>query len=145
MDFSSSRTYKNILNAYKGEIIGEYIYRVLGEKFLSMDKKEMNLFFIKLSNEEKGHANILKSYLEECDKYILTEDERQKIESSLVDIKESLKIFAKGEKEAGEVTYPNFSEIAKEEGYEKIAEVFLKLADMELKHGVMLEEKLATI
>ena len=58
------------------------------------------------------------------------------------DVKSSLMMFAQGEKQAGEETYPMYSEIAKEEGYDDIANLYRKLAKVELSHSRRLMKEL---
>lgn len=141
MEYRNSKTYENVVNAYRGEISGVVLYSFLSEIFGEKGNIELVDFFKKLSNEEQGHANVLKKYMEEdVSKYDLSKEEIENLRVSLKDPMKSLEMFAAGEKKAGEIGYPNYSKIASEEGYEDIAKMFITLAKVELKHGAQIEE-----
>lgn len=141
MEYRNSKTYENVVNAYRGEIAGVVLYSFLSEIFGEKGKKNLVDFFKRLSNEEQGHANILKKYIDmDANKYELSKEEIENLKNSLKDPMKSLEMFVIGEKKAGEEGYPNYSKIASEEGYEDIAKMFLTLAKVELKHGAQIEE-----
>lgn len=140
MKYMESKTHENIINAYRGEISGELLYLFLSERFFIEGNEELGEIFKKLSKEEKGHANVLKQYIEgDISEYDLSVEEIEKLKHYLDNPLKSLEQFAIGEKKAGEEIYPYFSQIASQEGYDDIAKMFLALAKVELKHGKELE------
>ena len=143
MEFKNSKTYGNIVNAYKGEVAGELLYIFLSEKLLKEGNNELGQLFKQLSIEEKGHVNVLKRYLkEDADNYNLSQKEIDDLRNSLKDTVKHLEMFSAGEKKAGEEIYPMFGKIAAEEGYKDISKMFVELAKVESKHGILLSEQL---
>ncbi|MGL6115827.1 MAG: ferritin family protein [Cetobacterium sp.] len=146
MEYIKSRTYENVINAYRGEISGEILYELLSQRALEEGYSELVNVFKQISKEEKGHGNILKKFIpEDISKYELSSLEIDNLKNIPQQTIKNLEIFSSGEKKAGEETYPKYSEIAKEEGYEDIGKIFSQLAELEIKHGIYLEEQLAKI
>lgn len=144
MEFKNSKSYGNIVNAYKGEVAGELLYIFLSEKLLNEGNEELGKVFKQLSVEEKGHVNVLKKYLkEDAENHKISEKEIEALkDKSHEDIVKHLEMFSAGEKKAGEEIYPMFAKVASEEGFGDIAKMFNELAKVELKHGILLGEEL---
>lgn len=143
MEYMQSRTHENVVNAYRGEVSGELLYLFLSEKLFQEGNQELAGVFQRLSKEEQGHVNALKRHIEgDIKQYDLSSEEIEELRNSLQDPKKHLEVFAAGEKKAGEEIYPYFSNIALEEGYSEIANMFLALAKVEIQHGVQLENEL---
>ena len=144
MEFKGSKTYENVYNSCKGEISGVILYELLSEKAEKEGLLETAELFKILSGQEKSHAEIFQKFLvevgENCE---LSKEEIDNLSNMLVgDVKTNIQNFAMGEIKAGEEIYPEYAKIASEEGFDKIAKMYLTLAPVETGHGNRLKEKL---
>lgn len=146
MEFKQSKTYENIVNAYKGELSGVVLYNCLSKKVKDEGKSELAELFVQLAKEEQGHANTFARFMEDnLEQYALSKAEIEKLELSLDNPLEKLTAFIAGEKQAGNEIYPGFAKIAAEENFTNVADTFSALAKAELRHGEILESQLAKL
>ena len=125
-----SQTEKNLLTAFAGESQARNRYTY----FASQAKKEgfvqMSSIFEETANQEKEHAKRLFKFLEGGEVEISAAFPAGVIDSTL----ENLKASAAGENYEHTEMYPGFAKVAKEEGLEEIAGVFLSIAVAEKQH-----------
>ncbi|WP_461834019.1 rubrerythrin [Desulfothermus sp.] len=125
-----TKTEKNILTAFAGESQARNRYTY----FASQAKKEgyvqIAKIFEETANQEKEHAKRLFKLLEGGEVEITGSFPAGKIGSTL----ENLKASAEGENYEHTKMYPEFAKIAREEGFEDIAEVFEAIAVAEEFH-----------
>ena len=130
MELKGSRTEKNLLKAFAGESQARNRYTF----FASMAKKEgfeqISSIFSETADNEKEHAEVFFKYLEGGDVEIQAEFPAGKIAGT----SENLQAAAEGEKLEWGTLYPEFEKIAKEEGFEEIAESFKEIAEVEEQH-----------
>lgn len=126
-----TQTEKNLLTAFAGEAQARNKYTY----FAGIAKKEgyeqIAYVFEETANHEKEHAKRLFKFL--------TSGEPVKIEAefhagTLSNTKDNLKAAAAGEKEEYEEMYPSFAKIAREEGFEDVAEAMEGIAIAERYH-----------
>jgi rubrerythrin len=130
MEFKGSRTEKNLLAAFAGESQARTRYTF----FASVAKKEgyeqIATIFQETSDNEKEHAQLFFKHLQGGMVEINTAYPAGVIASTA----ENLKAAAEGEKLEWGTLYPNFGEIAEEEGFSEVARTFRMVAKVEAYH-----------
>ena len=125
-----SKTEKNLLKAFAGEsqARGRYTY------FASQAKKDgyeqIRAIFLETAENELEHAKVFFKYLEGGEVEITASYPAGRIGTT----EENLLEAANGEKLEWGTLYPNFAKTAKEEGYDKVAESFTEIAEVEEEH-----------
>ena len=139
MDFNISETKKNLAKAFAAECQAGARYQ-----FMATMAQNEKLFYIKdtmkmLAKNEMAHAKLFYDYITENsgkDSVIEFDADYSYLESKL---EVSLKKEAEIEKSEFKEIYPTFAEVARSEGFEKIAESFEKVAKVEYSHAKILE------
>ncbi len=130
MDLKGSRTEKNLLAAFAGESQARTRYTF----FASIAKKEgyeqISSIFQETADNEKEHAELFFKHLRGGIVEITAAYPAGIIGST----SENLQAAAEGEKLEWGTIYPNFAEVAKEEGLEDVAETFRNVAEVEKYH-----------
>lgn len=125
-----SKTEQNLLKSFAGESQARNRY----EFFASVAKKEgyeqIAAIFQETASQEKEHAKRFFKFLEGG----MTEIIASYPAGIIGTTKENLKAAAEGENEEWTVLYPQFAEIAKEEGFKEIATAFKMIAKVEAEH-----------
>jgi rubrerythrin len=125
-----TETEKNILTAFAGESQARNRYTY----FASTAKKEgfvqISHIFEETANQEKEHAKRLFKFLEGGDVEITAAFPAGIIGSTL----ENLKASAAGENHEHIEMYPSFAKIAREEGFNEVADVMEAIAIAEKQH-----------
>ena len=129
----NSKTAHNLIHAFAGESQARNRYTY----FASIAKQEGYVqianIFEETANQEKEHAKRLMKLLntELKGETVYTEGNFPVILGTTV---ECLKSAAAGENEEWTDMYPSFAEVAKEEGFDEIADIFLAIAKAEKMH-----------
>ncbi len=130
MELQGSKTEKNLLTAFAGESQARNRYTF----FASAAKKEGFVqiadIFEETANQEKEHAKRLFKFLKGGEVEIQAAFPAGVIGSTA----ENLKASAGGEHHEWESMYPEFANIAREEGFEVIAKTFEAIAVAEKQH-----------
>lgn len=130
MDIQGTKTEKNLLIAFSGESQARNRY----EFFAKIAKKEgyeqIAAIFQETADQEKEHAKRFFSYLKGGMVEIMASFPAGTIGSTL----ENLKAAAEGENEEWTDMYPQFAEVAKEEGFPEISTAFKLIAKVEKEH-----------
>lgn len=125
-----TRTEKNLLKAFAGESQARSRYTF----FASVAKKEgyeqISGVFLETAEQEKEHAKRFFKYLEGGMVEITATYPAGVIGTTM----ENLAAAAEGELEEWDVLYPEFADIAEEEGFVQIATTFRMIAKVELEH-----------
>ncbi len=133
MELKGSETERCLLKAFAGESQARMRYTY----FSSVAKKEgyeqISAIFTETADNEKEHAKIFFKYLDECG------GEPLEITASYPSGRightiENLQSAANGENEEWTELYPEFAKIAKKEGFDKIAESFTEISEVEEQH-----------
>lgn len=116
-DLKGTKTEKNLLDAFAGESQARNKYTY----FASVAKKEgyeqIAAFFEETADNEKAHAKLYFKLL-----------------NQLGSTAENLKHAAEGENYEWTDMYPRMAKEAEEEGFKNIANLFLRIAEIEKKH-----------
>jgi len=130
MEFKGSRTEKNLLAAFAGESQARTRYTF----FASVAKKEgyeqISAIFQETSDNEKEHAQLFFKHLQGG----MVEINATYPAGIIASTAENLKAAAEGEKLEWGTLYPNFGEIAEEEGFNEVARTFRMVAKVEAYH-----------
>ncbi len=130
MSLRGTRTEKNLRAAFAGESQARNRYTY----FASVAKKEgfeqIAAIFTETADNEKEHAKRFFKFLEGGDVEITAAFPAGVIGTT----KENLAAAAGGEQEEWTKVYPQFAEIAKQEGFNEIAQAFRAIAVVEKAH-----------
>ena len=133
MELKGSETEKNLLKAFAGESQARNRYTY----FASVAKKEgfeqISGFFIETADNEKEHAEIFFKHLKPSDGEAL-EITASYPAGKIGTTEENLLAAAEGEKEEHSLLYPTFEKIAREEGFDDVADSFKEIAEVEKQH-----------
>jgi len=125
-----TRTEKNLLTAFAGESQARNRYTYAAGKARKEGFVQSADIFEETANQEKEHAKRLFKFLEGGEVEIQASFPAGVIGSTA----ENLKAAAAGEHDEWENMYPEFAEIAREEGFDTIAKVFESIAVAEKQH-----------
>lgn len=123
MNFSESRTYNNLQKAMDDEMRAFARYKIYAEKADEEKLRPVAKIFRELSNNEKEHSVLWRG--------ILTE-------GNTADTLSNLESAAEGEQYEWTKMYEEYANIAAEEGYSDIADMFRRVALIEHHHDITL-------
>jgi rubrerythrin len=130
MDLKGSKTEKNLLKAFAGESQARNRYTFFANVAKKEGFEQISAIFQETADNEKEHAEIFFKYLEGGEVEIEAGYPAGKIGSTA----ENLLAAADGEKMEWGTLYPDFKKAAIEEGFEKVAEAFKEIAEIEQQH-----------
>ena len=124
-----SKTTENLLKAFAGESQARNKYTYYASVAKKEGYEQISALFLETAENEKEHAKVFLKHLGKGKQKITAE-----YPFSLGNTKENLLAAADGEKEEWGILYPEFEKVAKEEGYDKVAESFKEIAEVEEQH-----------
>ena len=125
-----TRTEKNLLKAFAGESQAMNRYLFFMKQAKTEGLEQIAAIFEKTAWQEQQHAKRFFKFLEGGEVEITASYPAGIIGTTA----ENLKAAAAGENEEWTLLYPEFSEIAKEEGFPQIATAFKIIAKVEAEH-----------
>ena len=125
-----TRTEVNILTAFAGESQARNRYTFFAKKAKKEGFEQISGVFEETAGQEQAHAKRLFNFLEGGEVEITASFPAGKIGSTVENLKEA----AAGENHEHKSMYPEFAKIAREEGFEEIADVMLAIAVAEKMH-----------
>jgi len=133
MELIGSQTEKNLLKAFAGESQARNRYTYFASQAKKEGFEQISSIFLETADNEKEHAKVFFKYLEESGgKPVKIEAEYPAGKISTT--KENLLAAAEGEKLEFSELYPNFEKVAREEGFDNIADSFKEIAEVEEQH-----------
>lgn len=134
MDFKSSQTKDNLMRAFAGESQARNRYI-----FSASQARKQGLYVIEgvfkfTANQEEAHAKVYYDYLKELAGSNINVDGNYPVDIHQ-DVAMLLRSAQHNEFQEYEHDYKAFGDIAKEEGFDKIAYSFYSIADIEKTHG----------
>ncbi|MDA3823143.1 MAG: ferritin-like domain-containing protein [Bacteroidales bacterium] len=125
-----TKTEQNLLKAFAGESQARNRYEMFAKKAKKEGYEQIAAIFQETANQETEHAKRFFSFLEGgmCE---ITASYPAGIVGTT---SENLKAAAEGENEEWTELYPEFAEIAKEEGFKEVAVAFKMIAKVEAEH-----------
>lgn len=130
-ELKGSETEKNILKAFAGESQARNRYSYFASKAKNEGFVQMAHIFEETANQEKEHAKRLFKFLESGQELEITAAFPAGVISGT---KDNLIASAAGEHYEHTIMYPEFAAKAREEGFNKIAAVFMAIAVAEKQH-----------
>jgi len=136
-----TRTELNLLKAFAGESQARTRYTF----FASVAKKEgfeqISALFTETADNEKEHAKVFFKYLEGGDTEITAAYPAGRIGTTA----ENLLAAAEGEQLEWSVLYPDFAQVADEEGFADVAESFREISEVEAHHEIRYRKLLKNV
>lgn len=127
---AGSRTEQNLLKAFAGESQARMRYDYFASQAVKEGLEQIASLFTETALNEKEHAKRFFKYLEGRPVEITATYPAGKIGTTL----DNLKAAAAGENEEWTKLYPEFAKIAKEEGFDSVADAFEHIAMVEKAH-----------
>lgn len=125
-----TQTEKNLLKAFAGESQARNRYEFAAKVAKNEGYEQIANIFQKTADQEKQHAKRFFKFLEGGDLEIQASYPAGKIGTTA----ENLKAAAMGENEEWTILYPEFAEVAKNEGFPQVATAFKMIAKVEAEH-----------
>lgn len=128
-----TRTAENLLKSFAGESQARMRYDYYASQARKEGYVQISNIFLETAANEKEHAKRFFKFLNEelCGEAIEIQADYP---VALGDTKLNLKAAAEGEHEEHSKLYPEFADIAEEEGFKNIAYVFREIAEVEERH-----------
>jgi len=130
MDFKGSRTEKNLLAAFAGESQARTRYTFFASQARKEGYEQIAAIFEETSENEKEHAKLFFKHLQGG----MVEITAAYPAGIIAPTAENLKAAAAGEKLEWGTLYPNFGNIAEQEGFSEAANTFRAVAKVEAYH-----------
>jgi rubrerythrin len=130
MSLKGTKTEKNILTAFAGESQARNRYDMYAKKAKKDGLEQISAIFTETALQEQQHAKQLFKLLEGGDVEIQAAFPAGVVGTTL----ENLKASAEGEHHETTSMYPEFAQIADEEGFKKVAAQFRAIAVAEKRH-----------
>jgi len=118
MDFKESKTYANLKEAFAGESMARNKYTFFASVARKAGYQQISNIFTETADNEMEHAKRIAKFLGDI----------------IGDTAENLEAAAAGENYEWTQMYPEFEKVAREEGFEEIAEFFHEVAEVEEEH-----------
>ena len=125
-----TKTEQNLLKAFAGESQAKNRYEFFSKQAKKEGFEQIAAIFMETAKEEQTHAKRFFKFLEGG----VVEITASYPAGITGTTKENLKAAAEGENEEWTDLYPAFAEIAKEEGFPKVATAFKMIAKVEAEH-----------
>jgi len=130
MGLKGTVTERNLLTAFAGESQARNRYTYFASKAKKEGFAQISRIFEETANQEKEHAERLFKYLEGGEAEIAASFPAGVIGTTA----ENLKAAAAGENYEWTDMYPSFAKVAREEGFDEIADVLEAIAVAEKQH-----------
>jgi rubrerythrin len=130
MDLKRSKTEKNLLAAFAGESQARNRYTFAASQAKKENFEQISAIFLETAENEKEHAKLFFKLLTGGTAEITATYPAGIISSTAANLKES----AEGEKMEWGTLYPNFADVAEKEGFITAAQLFRKVALVEVEH-----------
>ena len=129
-----TKTAENLMKSFAGECQARTRYTYYASIAKKQGYVQIPNIFMETAEQEKEHAKRFYKLLKED-----FSDESIEIQSSYPvsfhqETAKNLKAAAEGENEEWTELYPAFAKIAKEEGFEEIAEIYNRISEVESRH-----------
>lgn len=130
MELRGSETEKNLMKAFAGESQARMRYTYFASRAKKEGFEQIAAIFQETADNEKEHAEIFFKYLEGG----LVEVRAEYPAGVIGTTEENLLEAAKGENLEWNTLYPDFEKVAREEGFEDVADSFKEIGEVESYH-----------
>jgi rubrerythrin len=143
--FKGSKTAGNLIKAFAGESQARGRYTYYAEKAVEQGFEQIAEIFRETAYNEEMHARLYFNHLvENLGKDAVVVDGAD-YPVALADTADNLQAAAEGEHAEWTDIYPGFAEVAKEEGFPKVADTFSRIASVEEKHEIRYNKLLENV
>lgn len=140
IDFNESKTKENLARAFAGECQDGARYQFLAQQ-AKTDKLNYVMGLMKtLAKNEMSHAKVFYDFIIKYGKSEKNIDIKAGFPLTTYALDPGLKLASVAEQSQFESVYPAFAKIAREEGYDDVADQFLRIATVENCHAKQLSE-----
>lgn len=136
-----SETEKNLLKAFAGESQARNRYTYFTNVAKAAGFEQIAGIFQETADNEREHAEVFFKHLEGGDVEVTAAYPAGKIGTTA----ENLLAAAEGEKMEWGTLYPAFEKVARKEGFDKVAESFKEIAEVEERHEKRYRRLLASV
>jgi rubrerythrin len=141
MGVKGTKTEQNLLKAFAGESQARNRYTFFASKAKQEGYDQICGLFTETADNEKEHAKVFFAHLEGGDAEIVATYPAGRIGTTA----ENLLAAAEGEKMEWSVLYPDFAQVAEDEGFPEVAESFRQIAEVETAHETRYRKLLANV
>lgn len=138
MSMRGTKTLKNLMVAFAGESQARMRYNYYASVADKEGYKQIKDIFTETADNEKEHAKrffkLALSGTEGANPLKVDIAASYPLAYSLTTTIDNLRSAAEGEHEEWSTDYPKFADIADEEGFQEVANVFRKIAEVEARH-----------
>ncbi|MBE5922146.1 MAG: rubrerythrin family protein [Lachnospiraceae bacterium] len=134
VDFKNSETKDNLMRAFAGESQARNRYTLAAAQAKKENLQVIEAVFKFTADQEKEHAEIFYNYLTELGGESIHIDGSYPVDIS-TSVAELLRMAQHNEYEEHDDVYKAFGDKAREEGFERIANSFHMIAEIEKVHG----------
>lgn len=136
MTLKGTKTASNLITAFAGESQAAQRYTISEKISDRAGYKHIAFIFNETAENERTHANTFYKYLKDefVNEAIELDPKHTAFPVVYKDTEVALKAAIEGENEEATNMYPEYAKIAKEEGFEDIAETFTEIAEVEEQH-----------
>ena len=141
MKLEQSETLQCIINAFAGESQARNRYTFYSKRAKEEGFEQISTIFLDTAENERQHAKLFYKQIPNCEHWFV----KAEYPFFLGNTYENLIAAANGEKEEWEIIYKHGAQIAKEEGFDEIANLFNGILEIEKHHShrfISLAEKL---
>ncbi|MBQ3101819.1 rubrerythrin family protein [bacterium] len=129
MKLKGTETEKNLLKALTGECLATNKYFYFAKQAKKEGYEQISNIFLETSGNEREHAKLFYKFLSDT-----TLEINNCYTVTFGSTKENLHNAKEGEHEENTLLYPNFADIAREEGFVEIANTFEHIITVEKHH-----------
>lgn len=131
MKFENSETLQRLINAFAGESQARNRYTFYAKQAKKEGFEQISAVFLDTAENEKEHAKLFYKHIP-AGKHKIIDSEYPFFLGLTYD---NLTAAAEGEKEEWEILYKDSAQIAKEEGFDEISELFSGILEIEKHHS----------
>ena len=125
-----TKTEQNLLKAFAGESQARNRYTYFSSIARDEGYEQISAIFNETADNEKEHAKVFFNYLQGGDTEITASYPAGMIKTTV----QNLEAAADGEEMEWGILYPEFQKIAREEGFDEVADSFREIAEVEQQH-----------
>lgn len=129
-DIKGTKTEQNLINSFAGESQARNRYTFFAKKAKKEGYEQISQIFLDTAENEKEHAKLFYEYLGNIKGHVEAD-----YPFELGTTEENLKSGVEGEFEEYDVLYKKGEEDAKAEGFDKIAETYARIREVEKHHS----------
>ena len=135
-DFKKTRTAENLMKAFAGESQARNRYTYYSGVAFKQGYKQIGNIFLETAENEKEHAKLFHKKLVEygLDGEVIVLNGAGYPVALSNDTYKNLEYAANGENEEWSLLYPEFAQVAEEEGFKDVATLFKMIAKIEKEH-----------